>query len=83
MTVRPKAEMEMLEIVNLRDGRVLDEVALVAGELRYRTGASRPLFETLRANHPELTDADIFARYTNWTNGYLAVRVATEESADQ
>lgn len=67
--------MEILTVVNVRDGRVLDEVELTAaGELRYRTGAARSMFEGLRGSDQTLTDAQIFALRTDWTNGYVAIR---------
>ena len=68
--------MDRLVVSSVRSGRVLDTVTLVDGVLAYDTGKARDLVEAPRIAKPDLTDAQLLAMRSNWSNGYIQIRPA-------
>lgn len=70
--------------VTSRSGNTIDEVGLAEGALTYRTGAAREIFETMRGRmEPGLTDEDLYALMTGWTNGYISAQDQEPGQAQQ
>jgi GNAT superfamily N-acetyltransferase len=68
--------MSTLNIVDVASGDVLDRVTLgPSGDLGYETGAARDIFESL-ANSLGITPAEAFEMRTDWSNGYIAAKLA-------
>jgi hypothetical protein len=60
------------------DTKIFDTVTLVGGVLRFETGASRSLFDNLKRTRSRLgkpiTDAQAYAAFTGWNNGYVQIQ---------
>ncbi len=69
----------MLQLVDVRDNRVLDEITLVAGVLVYHNKSAQPIverFRTARADYVKqpVGDSELYRAMEGWSNGYLALR---------
>jgi hypothetical protein len=68
--------MPTLNVTAVDTGDVLDRVTLDdSGNLEYGTGAARDMFESL-INSLGITPAKAFEMRTDWSNGYVAAKLA-------
>lgn len=67
--------MAALSVRSVRSGDELDRVELVDRKLSYDTGTAQSIFEGRRRARPGivLTDAELFAYFGDWSNGYIQV----------
>jgi hypothetical protein len=68
-----------LQMMSEKDGTVHDTIDLVDGKLTFSTGAARRMFNNMRRSRSrlqgvEVTDAQLFEAFTDWSNGYITIK---------
>lgn len=71
--------MKRLVISSVRTGSVIDRVHLDASDnLVYESGRGKVTLEAPRSVKPALTDAELYALRTSWSNGYIQTAEVAE-----